>query len=245
MAAGDHDVRGRAPIGGLRVVHHGDDELVVLKPAGMSSELTGAEAGDAALERVRHGAGWPEARLPHRLDRLTRGFLLIARDSVAARRHSEAIRAGSWTKGYFARLEVGKCARDQFVPGSAPSLSGSHRRYVRRRGRRAECVRAGGDPAHLDILATAPSTSHRGQIHVAIRLVTGRFHQIRVMCADLGFPLAGDVLYGGTAALGEPFLEHALFRFPGAQGRMITLFDPNDPEREVVARNVIESLSAI
>ena len=31
-----------------------------------------------------------------------------------------------------------------------------------------------------------------------VELLTGRTHQIRVHCADAGFPILGDKLYGGT-----------------------------------------------
>lgn len=226
---------GAPVIEGLRVAHRGDSEIVVVKPVGLSSELTGSERGDAVLERVRHGAGWPEARLPHRLDRAARGYLLVAKDSGAAAWHSAAIRRSEWTKGYIARVEA----------PTNTSLVGTHKRYLRRRGRRAECVHSGGDPAILEILATAPAVSHRNQLHVAIRLVTGRFHQIRAMCAALGAPLAGDVLYGGTATLGEPMLEHAFLRFPAASGQVITLFEPLDAERESVAREILDALSGL
>jgi 23S rRNA pseudouridine1911/1915/1917 synthase len=62
-------------------------------------------------------------------------------------------------------------------------------------------VRAGGRPAvtHWEVLeryrgrAGAPVASL-----IACRLETGRTHQIRVHLSEMGHPLLGDALYGGT-----------------------------------------------
>lgn len=222
-----------------------DDETVIVKPAGISSE----GAPDAALESVRARLGWPAARLPHRLDRLTRGFLLIARDAAAVARHNEAIRAKTWTKGYLARLRPTPelMARAADVGGG---FLGPHKAYLRREGRIATVVRSGGDPSFLEILAVAPVPRRPGELHAAIRLLTGRFHQIRAMCADLGAPLAGDRDYGERSA-SEPTLEHAVFSFPvrgdagTGQVERVTLWNPQDPARESVAPAVVAALAAL
>lgn len=222
-----------------------DDEAVIVKPAGVSSE----GAPDAALESVRARLGWPAARLPHRLDRLTRGFLLIARDAAVVASHNESIRAKTWTKGYLARLRPTPdvLARAADVSGG---LLGPHKAYLRREGRIATVVRSGGDPSFLEILAVAPVPRRPGELHAAIRLLTGRFHQIRAMCAALGAPLAGDRDYGERSAC-EPTLEHAVFSFPrrrdavtGAVER-VTLWNPQDPAREPVDPSVVAALAAL
>jgi 23S rRNA-/tRNA-specific pseudouridylate synthase len=230
---------------GLEIAWRGEHELVVVKPAGQSSE----GVPDALLECVRSrgivsgapsGSGpgrsserWPQARLPHRLDRITRGFLLVARDAASAAFHSDSIRNGRWFKVYLARLEC----------DDAPSLVGEHKAFLSREGRRATVVRSGGDPAFLDILAVAPAPGRSGEWHAAIRLRTGRYHQIRVMCAHLGAPLAGDSEYGSHTQ-GAPWLEHVVFSFPtkrnGAGGpdqgddRRVTLWNPCDAGREPI-----------
>ncbi|MCL1791102.1 MAG: RluA family pseudouridine synthase [Peptococcaceae bacterium] len=45
---------------------------------------------------------------------------------------------------------------------------------------------------------------------IQFRLITGRTHQIRVHCQAVGYPLAGDTLYGGTA---EVFRRQALHAY--------------------------------
>src|SRR5690606_1318922 len=157
-------------------------EWVVVKPAGMATELTSDPRGVSLIEQIRR-SGHPNARLPHRLDRLTRGLVVVALTDESIAFHNEQIRAGAGAKWYLARI----------LAESDPSeILGFHRVYLRTTGDRARVVRSGGKPALMDVLKHAPAPGHPGQAHVAIRLHTGRFHQIRAMLAYLGFPIAGD-----------------------------------------------------
>lgn len=196
--------RGR---GELVVVSQDELGAVVFKPAGLSSERpsrAGHAEPDSLIVRARSQLGWPESRLPHRLDRPTRGLVMISRDARSAAMHAEEIRAGAWTKWYVARIPSVPQARAAAPFASADGLVGPHRVYLRRAGERAEVVRSGGDPSRLTVLAVARATDRPGESHALILLETGRFHQIRAMLASLGFPLVGDLPYGGIASGGRP-----------------------------------------
>lgn len=217
-------------------------EIAVRKLPDMESERPAGSRGPArfptALDLVRDRLGWPDARLPHRLDRIACGWLLVCRDPATVAERNESVRAGDWVKGYVARVAM---------PAAGPaSLCGEHRRYLRREGRIARVVRSGGDPSRLAILAAEAAPDRPGECHVAIRLDTGRYHQIRAMLADLGAPLVGDSLYGGPP--GSFHLEHAVLAFPPLVGEpdgRVRLFEVDGPFREPVAPAISAALRSL
>lgn len=173
----------------LEVIDRLGDEAVIYKPAGLSSERGADDRGDSVARRAEKLLGWEQCRLPHRLDRPTRGLMIVTGSQEACSRVSEQIRRGALTKWYIARIAT----------ASPDSLVGPHKAYLRREGRLARCVRSGGDPSRLEVLAVAGASDNPLHSHALIRLDTGRYHQIRAMLANLSAPLVGDTDYGGAA----------------------------------------------
>ena len=48
-----------------------------------------------------------------------------------------------------------------------------------------------------------------GQTWLALEPLTGRTHQLRVHCAEMGFPIVGDSVYGNASRGGPPLHLHA------------------------------------
>ncbi len=240
MRAQGEGGRGGPRIGAADVVLRTEREAVVLKPAGLSSEAPsrGGVGPETLLVQARALLGWPDAQLPHRLDRPTRGFVVVARDRSAVAALNESMRAGSWTKRYLARIAP---AGSSGAPEAA-ALVGPHRAYLRREGAVARVVRSGGDPSSLAVDAVAEAPGRPGEWHALVTLGTGRFHQVRAMLANLSWPLVGDRDYGGRA--GSMYLDHAWLRFPSpGDGAVRTVFLPSDPGREALAPEVAHALN--
>ncbi len=220
-----------------RVLHRGADFSVLIKPAGMSSDVTlsDPDANDPSLLAwARRELSIPEARLPHRLDRITRGLIVVAHDAAAAKRLGADLAAGRWEKRYLARI--------RFNETEAQRLIGVHTVHLKRVGKRAEIVRAGGQRAVTEIVAVAPAPDHPGQSHALIRLHTGRFHQIRATLTHLNAPVTDDPLYDPKSdARQPPYLEHVALTMP-VDGANRTFFGADDPMRERTPNEVWSAL---
>ena len=183
----------------MKLVHVSEHEVVLRKPAGLLSEAPRTSTADNVVTRLRD-EGFDGVRLVHRLDAPACGVMLVARTLAATAYYGAEVAARRWHKIYVARVAT--------PPDGAQSLIGDHRAYLKTEGKRATIVRAGGKPSFLTIPSVAPSDDD-GHAFVVVRLHTGRFHQIRVMLANIGAPLVGDALYGGPET--EPmYLEHVL-----------------------------------
>ncbi|MBL8746389.1 MAG: hypothetical protein JNK58_08550 [Phycisphaerae bacterium] len=223
------------------ILSQDEQTLVVSKPAGMATELTNDPRGVAMVSRIRRAAkAGVQVRLVHRLDRVTRGVMIVALTKEAAAFYGEQIREGVWEKYYLARIPK---PRPEKFPHHA-GLIGTHKAHIKEEGTHATIVRAGGKPSFLEILAIEASPGRTNECHVLIRLLTGRLHQIRVMLAALGLPLVGDELYGG--AHGPLYLEHVALWYVDCATRDIRLAHvEDDSEREMVAPKMKHALSRI
>lgn len=184
------------PLVPLDVTPH---EIVVCKPPGLASELPRDPAADSLVTRLA-ALGFADVRLVHRLDAPACGLMMVARTPEAAAHYGGEIAARRWQKVYVAEVAA--------PLEHATAIVGKHKAYLATAGRRARLVRSGGKPSFLTVVHASPAGLGADRCHLVVHLHTGRFHQIRVMLAGLGAPLAGDTLYGGPE--GGFYLEHVL-----------------------------------
>lgn len=173
---------------GLDIVHQDSAVLVLNKPAGLVVH-PGAGNPDATLENgLRHFdpslAELPRSGILHRLDKDTSGLLLVARTLEAHTQLTRDLQEREIRREYRALVNG--------VMTAGGTVEAPIDRHATQRTRMA--VVHGGRPAvtHYRVLA-------RGAAHtwLAVRLETGRTHQIRVHMTHIGFPIVGDPLYGG------------------------------------------------
>ena len=177
------------------LVIYKDDHVIVLnKPPGLAVQGGSGTSRhiDGMLDALRFGFE-ERPRLVHRLDKDTSGLLLIARTGQAARRLGDAFRDRETEKLYWA-VVVGMPPR----PEGAIDLPLAKRPGARDR-ELMQVDHENGQKAltHFRVL------DHAGKRASLLALWprTGRTHQLRVHCAEMGCPILGDGKYGGEEAL--------------------------------------------
>ena len=169
-----------------------DNHLLVLdKPWGLLTQPSGTSEdslearGKAWLKEYFSKPGAVFLEAVHRIDRPVGGVVLFARTSKALSRLNTSQREGRFRKKY--RALVHGC----------PGESGRLVDWLVHGDHRAEVVKAGADGARKCALEWH-LLERRGDFSLLeIDLETGRYHQIRAQLGKAGFPIAGDVLYGG------------------------------------------------
>jgi 23S rRNA pseudouridine1911/1915/1917 synthase len=135
-----------------------------------------------------------------RLDTPVTGVVLLAKTSKAAARLSEAFRSRTVRKIYWAAVE-----------GVVAPASGELEHYVRKddRHRKVHVTHAGAEGALHARLAYRTMHSAGGLTLVEVMPETGRKHQIRVQLAKAGWPIVGDLKYGGRETFMSGIALHA------------------------------------
>ncbi|MFP4055510.1 MAG: RluA family pseudouridine synthase [Candidatus Brocadiia bacterium] len=180
----------------LDVLYEDDDLLVVNKPPDMVVHpVRHRQRGTLVNALVEHTAtlssvgGELRAGIVHRLDRDTSGAIVAAKTDAAHAALAEQFQARSVQKLYLAIVE-GEPELDADRIDAPLGRS--------RRNRQAVCVRPDGKAASTVYRVRA---RYRGFALLAVELLTGRTHQIRVHLAHIGHPVVADALYGRRHAL--------------------------------------------
>ncbi len=170
----------------LAVVYEDDDLLILDKPAGISVHQSTRDPAEITLENaVCHYLGGNISPHPvSRLDRGTSGLIAFAKSGYI----HERLRRQMHTSGY-ARTYLGiACGHVSPANGVIELPIGmSHGSTFQR------AIDADGQHAHTEY-----ETLAQNERFTLLKLVphTGRTHQLRLHMAAVGFPLAGDWLYG-------------------------------------------------
>jgi 23S rRNA pseudouridine955/2504/2580 synthase len=176
------------------VIHRDDWVIALNKPSGLAVQGgSGTERHvDGLLDGLRFGLD-VRPRLVHRLDKDTSGLLLIARTGPSAKRLSESFRDRETEKLYWA-----------VVVGVPPKMEGAIDLPLAKRpgARDRETMQVDHEEGqkaltHFKVMDRA---GNRAAL-LALWPRTGRTHQLRVHCAEIGCPILGDRKYGGEEAL--------------------------------------------
>lgn len=188
----------------LDVLYLDNHLLVVNKPPGMLVQADGTGDPDlltlakAYIKKEFDKPGNVFLGLVHRLDRPASGVVLLARTSKAAARLSDQFRRRSPEKEYLAIVE-GSCA------GAGIAVD-----YLRSGAAGAERVDESAPGAKRAELQWRTLGEDDRLTLLAIKLRTGRKHQIRIQLSEMGHPILGDFRYGAERELdGRNLALHA------------------------------------
>lgn len=193
----------------LHICYEDQDLAVVEKPAGMVVHpAPGHDSGTLVNALLHHLGGLSSVGAPlrpgivHRLDRDTSGLLVVARSDEAHRLLSADLARRRILRGYLAAA-WGKLGEDE---GTVDLPIGRDPRDRKRMAVVPEGRRAVTHFRRLERWTAAD--------FLALRLETGRTHQVRVHLRAIGHPVVGDPIYAARWEKG----------FVGAGGRWAEAF---------------------
>lgn len=176
-----------------RIVYEDRWILGICKPGNLLVHRAGKCFRNNLIYQLRfvHDPPFPQSHIVHRLDRETSGVVIVAKDSTQSSVFGKLFMEGRIEKRYRAVVRGCFDIETPFVfdsPIAKDKDSGIQYRYR---------VHESGKSAITRIEHAEPC----GDKHSLLELVpvTGRTHQLRVHLSSLGFPIAGDRLYGMSA----------------------------------------------
>jgi len=225
----------------LEILYEDFDLAVINKQAGLVCHAGAGIRSGTLVNALLHRMGPLEAGDPyrpgivHRLDKLTSGVMLVAKNNLAHRELAQQFKSRQVRKEYVA-----------LVHGTPLPPSGTID------------LPLGRDPKNRKKMSTRARRKRTAVTHYAlqenfgfasllgIRIETGRTHQIRVHLAHKGHPIVGDSVYGSNRIrslpsvllkaglkLQRPFLHSSRlqFRHPRS-GSLLSFYSPLEPELE-------------
>lgn len=180
----------------LEIVYEDLQVAVVNKPQGMVVHPAAGHASGTLVNALMYHIkdlssinGVIRPGIVHRIDKDTSGLLMVAKNDKAHESLAAQLKDKSSKRRYLA-----------IVHGEIPNDKGTIEAPIGRnpKERKKQAVVSGGKPAitHFEVLER-----FLGYTLVALRLETGRTHQIRVHMNYIGHPVAGDPLYGPNKSL--------------------------------------------
>ncbi|TNN13988.1 RNA pseudouridylate synthase domain-containing protein [Schistosoma japonicum] len=188
----------------IEFIHDSHDMLVINKPPSIPIHPCGRYTLNSITHILAKDYGLRPLRFTHRLDRMTSGLLLIAKDYDTSVRLQSQIASKEVTKHYICHVDgcfptepIDHCTGFEINNGvvvcSQPVGPISPKMGIHA----VLPESAGGKPARTHFLRLNYNSVTNTSL-VICRLFTGRTHQIRIHTQYLGYPIVEDPIYNST-----------------------------------------------
>lgn len=191
--------------GDIDVIFEDEHILAVNKPAGMAVHPSKKLQDDTLAGRILYHRYPMVFRAAGRLDKNTSGVVICAKNQVISAKFFHMIKDHKIKKEYLVLTE------SALTPPEEGEIDLCIRRdeisYIKR-----VCFEADGTEKDSETaLTTFTLLASRAPYHLFLASpVTGRTHQLRAHFSAIGFPLAGDTLYGKESSVIDRQALHAL-----------------------------------
>ena len=177
----------------LDIRYEDSDLLVVNKPKGMVVHPAAGNFDGTLVNALLHHCkgslsgigGVIRPGIVHRIDKDTSGLLIVAKNDMAHVSLAEQIKAHSFTRQYQS-VVYGKFKNEE---GMVDAPIGRHPND--RKKMTVTTKNSKNAVTHYKVI-----DEYKEFTHLALKLETGRTHQIRVHMSYIGHPVAGDPVYG-------------------------------------------------
>ncbi len=218
----------------LNIVYEDDDLLVVDKPAGLTVHPAPGHPSHTLVNAILSHCpdiaikGSVRPGIVHRLDKNTSGLMVVAKNDAAQQYLSNQIKARSIVKRYLV-LVHGRLSPEKGLIEAPIGRDPSNRKRM--------AVVSTGREARTKYRVIKYLDNYT---LLEVTLETGRTHQIRVHLSAIGFPVAGDEVYGMKSPQLKRQFVHASslgFRLPST-GQYVEFSSKLAPDLEESLRRI-------
>lgn len=214
----------------MEILYEDNHMIVVSKPQNVPSQEDESKDKDMLtmvkeyIKEKYNKPGNVYVGLVHRLDRPTGGVMVFAKTSKCASRLSEQFVSGDAEKTYFC------------VVIGTPREKKARLVHYLKKDEKTNMVEPvpqmteGAKKAELDYEVLE---SEKGYSLIKAKLITGRSHQVRVQLKTIGYPIFGDMRYGGVKAqkgLLNLFAVQLVLYHPITKEKMVFINYPPETE---------------
>jgi 23S rRNA pseudouridine1911/1915/1917 synthase len=201
----------------LDIVHEDADLLVINKPAGIVVHPAPGWPDGTLVNAILHHcgdelaiSGTKRPGIVHRLDKDTSGLLVVAKNDASYRCLAKQVKDRSAERTYLVLVAGAPGESEGMIDAPIGRSTGDRKRMA------VTGVRGRTAVTHFQV-----KERFAGAALLAVRLDTGRTHQIRVHMAFIGHPILGDAKYGRGRAAREAFTEEVKDAIKALKGQAL------------------------